>query len=61
MDRTEKYGRSGLLASPQRAAAFFHLLSRSVFYEYVQQNRESNYDVPWSVWLKEQEAQLPAA
>ena len=32
-----------------------------LFYEYVQQNHESNYDVPWSVWLKEQEAQLPAA
>ncbi len=32
-----------------------------LFYEYVQQNRESNYDVPWSVWLEEQEAQLPAA
>ena len=32
-----------------------------LFYEYVQQNRESNYDVPWSVWLEEQEAQLSAA
>ena len=32
-----------------------------LFYEYVQQNHESNYEVPWSVWLEEQEAQLPAA
>ena len=32
-----------------------------LFYEYVQQNRESNYDVPWSVWLEEQGAQLLAA
>ena len=32
-----------------------------LFYEYVQQNRESNYDVPWSVWLEEQEALLSAA
>ena len=30
-------------------------------YEYVQQNCESNYDVPWSVWLEEQEALPPAA
>ena len=32
-----------------------------LFYEYVQQNHESSYEVPWSVWLEEQEAQLPAA
>ncbi len=32
-----------------------------LFYEYVQQNHESSYDVPWSVWLEEQEAQLSAA
>ena len=32
-----------------------------LFYEYVQQNRESNYEVPWSVWLAEQEAQPSAA
>ena len=32
-----------------------------LFYEYVQQNRESNYDVPWSVWLEKQEAELSAA
>ena len=31
-----------------------------LFYEYVQQNHENNYDVPWSVWL-EQEAQISAA
>ena len=27
-----------------------------LFYEYVQENHESNYEVPWSVWLKEQGA-----
>ena len=32
-----------------------------LFYEYVQQNHESNYDVPWSVWLEEQEVHLSAA
>ena len=32
-----------------------------LLYEYVQQNHESSYEVPWSVWLEEQEAQLPAA
>ena len=32
-----------------------------LFYEYVQQNHENNYDVPWSVWLEEQEAQISAA
>ena len=32
-----------------------------LFYEYVRQNRENNYDVPWSVWLEEQEALLSAA
>ena len=32
-----------------------------LFYEYIQQNHESSYEGPWSVWLEEQEAQLPAA
>ena len=32
-----------------------------LFYEYVQQNHENNYDVPWSVWLEEQGAQISAA
>ena len=32
-----------------------------LFYEYIQQNHESSYEVPWSVWLEEQEAQFPAA
>ena len=32
-----------------------------LFYEYVQQNHENNYDVPWSVWLAEQDTQLSAS
>ena len=32
-----------------------------LFYEYVQENHENNYDVPWSVWLEEQEVQISAA
>ena len=32
-----------------------------LFYEYVQQNHEDSYAVPWSAWLAERQAQLPAA
>ena len=32
-----------------------------MFYAYVQDQHESNYEIPWSAWLEEQEALLPAA
>lgn len=32
-----------------------------MFYAYVQDQHESNYETPWSTWLEEQEALLPAA
>lgn len=32
-----------------------------LFYEYVQENCQTNYEVPWSVWLEERETQSPAA
>jgi len=32
-----------------------------MFYAYVQDQHQSNYEIPWSTWLDEQEALLPAA